>query len=46
MFGTMGYRRDVKIDQIVGVAEEMANFFGRDLPGTVYRTGTLEETRT
>jgi hydroxymethylglutaryl-CoA lyase len=45
MFRNMGFRRDVNLDQIIGVARDMANFFGRELPGTVYRTGTLEVTR-
>ena len=46
MLRNMGFRRDVKLDRIVGVAQDMAKFFGRELPGTVYRTGTLEVTRT
>jgi hydroxymethylglutaryl-CoA lyase len=44
MFRNMGFRQDVNLDQIVDVARDMANFFGRELPGTVYRTGTLMET--
>ncbi|HEX7572099.1 MAG TPA: hydroxymethylglutaryl-CoA lyase [Bacteroidota bacterium] len=46
MFRNMGFRRDVKLDQIVDVARDMETFFGRELPGTVYRTGTLDVTRT
>jgi hydroxymethylglutaryl-CoA lyase len=46
MFRNMGFRRDVKLDQIVGVARDMEKFFGRELPGTVYRTGTLDVART
>jgi hydroxymethylglutaryl-CoA lyase len=46
MFRNMGFRRDVKLDQIVDVARDMEKFFGRELPGTVYRTGTLDVTRT
>lgn len=42
MFRTMGFRRDVKLDQLVGVAQDIAKFFGREMPGMVYRTGTLE----
>ena len=41
MFRTMGFRQDVKLEQIIGVAASMAGFFGREMPGTVYRTGTL-----
>ena len=43
MLRTMGFRRDVKLDQLVDVAKDMATFFGRELPGTVYRTGTLPQ---
>jgi hydroxymethylglutaryl-CoA lyase len=46
MFRTMGFRRDVHLDRLIAVAKEMAAYFGRELPGTVYRTGTLEVTRT
>jgi hydroxymethylglutaryl-CoA lyase len=42
MFRTMGFRRDVKLDQLVSVAQDFAKFFGREMPGMVYRTGTLE----
>ena len=46
MFRNMGFRRDVSLEQLIAVANDMANYFGRELPGTVYRTGTLEVTRT
>ena len=46
MFRAMGFRHDVKLDQIVGVAEDMAKFFGRELPGMVYRTGIRTEAGT
>lgn len=41
MFRTMGFRQDVDLERIIGVAASMARFFGRELPGTVYRTGIL-----
>ncbi len=41
MFRAMEIRRDVNLDEIIGVAAGMAEFFGRELPGTVYRTGTI-----
>ena len=44
MFRAMGIRRDVNLDELIGVAVDMAEFFGRELPGTVYRTGTLVQT--
>jgi hydroxymethylglutaryl-CoA lyase len=43
MFRTMGFRRDVHLDRLIAVAKEMAAYFGRELPGTVYRTGTIME---
>jgi len=41
MLGAMGIGCGVRLDDIIGVAADMAEFFGRDLPGTVYRTGTF-----
>jgi hydroxymethylglutaryl-CoA lyase len=41
MFRAMGIRRDLNLDELIGVAVDMAEFFGRELPGTVYRTGTF-----
>jgi hydroxymethylglutaryl-CoA lyase len=46
MFRTMGVRRDVHLDALIALAKDMAAFFGRELPGTVYRTGTLMEAGT
>jgi len=41
MFQAMGSRRDVDLEGILGVARDMAYYFGRELPGMVHRTGTL-----
>jgi hydroxymethylglutaryl-CoA lyase len=41
MFRAMGIRTDVNLEAIIGVAADMAKYFGRELPGTVYRIGTL-----
>jgi hydroxymethylglutaryl-CoA lyase len=46
MFRTMGFRQDVNLERIIGVAASMAQFFGREMPGTVYRTGTLMKAET
>jgi hydroxymethylglutaryl-CoA lyase len=43
MVRNMGFRQDVNLDQLITVATDMANFLGRELPGTVYRTGTRME---
>lgn len=41
MLQGMGLRRDVDLDGLIAVAGDVARFFGRELPGTVYRTGTV-----
>jgi hydroxymethylglutaryl-CoA lyase len=43
MFRAMGIRPDVNLDVIIGIAGDMAAYFGREMPGMVYRTGTLTE---
>ena len=45
MFRNMGLRTDIDLGKIIGAAQDMAAYFGRELPGTVYRTGTLEAAR-
>jgi hydroxymethylglutaryl-CoA lyase len=40
MLQRMGRRGDVRLDQVIAVAGEVAAFFGREMPGKVYRTGT------
>ncbi len=39
----MGLRADVKLDVLIGTAGDVARFFGREMPGTVYRTGTIAQ---
>ncbi len=36
-----GTRRDLDLNTLIGVARDVADFFGRDLPGRVHRTGAL-----
>lgn len=36
-----GLRPDIKLDGLITVARDVAAFFGRDLPGCVYKTGPL-----
>ena len=43
MLQRTGLRRDVRLDRLIAVAGDMSRFFGRELPGTVYRTGTVAE---
>ena len=43
MFQRMGCRADVKLDGIIAVAREVAEFFHRDMPGSVYKTGAITQ---
>jgi len=36
-----GLRRDVRLDALLDVARDVARFFGRDMAGSVYRTGPV-----
>jgi hydroxymethylglutaryl-CoA lyase len=36
-----GARLDVDLDRLIGVARDVAAFFGREMPGRVHRTGSL-----
>ncbi|MBL0312429.1 MAG: hydroxymethylglutaryl-CoA lyase [Holophagaceae bacterium] len=36
-----GERSDTRLDGLISVARDVATFFGRDLPGCVYKTGAL-----
>jgi len=38
-----GLRPDVRLDRLIALARDISGFFGRDLPGTVYRTGTVAD---
>jgi hydroxymethylglutaryl-CoA lyase len=40
-----GLRPDIRLDGLISVARDVAAFFGRDLPGCVYRTGPLTTER-
>lgn len=43
MWQRMGLRRDISLEKLIDLACDMSNFFGRDLPGTIYRTGPIQE---
>jgi hydroxymethylglutaryl-CoA lyase len=38
-----GLRTDIQLSALVDVARDMARFFGRDMPGSVYKAGPLLE---
>jgi len=41
MLQRMGRRADVGLGAIIGIAGEVAAFFGREMPGKVYKTGPV-----
>ncbi len=43
MLQRMGLRDDVKLETLIATANDVARFFGREMPGTVYRTGAVPE---
>jgi len=42
MFQRMGLRRDIRLPQLIDLARDAAAYFGRDLPGSIYKTGAIE----
>ena len=43
MWQRMGLRRDISLEKLIDLARDMSKFFGRELPGTIYRTGPIPE---
>jgi len=43
MWQRMGLRRDISLEKLIDLACDMSRFFGRELPGTIYRTGPIQE---
>jgi hydroxymethylglutaryl-CoA lyase len=43
MLQRSGARPEVRLDRLIAVAQDVAGYFGRDLPGTVYRAGTVAD---
>jgi hydroxymethylglutaryl-CoA lyase len=41
-----GQRTDIDLGALIGISQEVAAFFGRELPGCVYKTGPILEKRT
>jgi len=42
MLQHMGLRRDISLDRLTAVAQEVSAYFGREMPGVIYRTGPIE----
>jgi hydroxymethylglutaryl-CoA lyase len=41
MFQNMGIRNDIKIEKLIQVSKEASEFLKRELPGMIYKTGTI-----
>jgi hydroxymethylglutaryl-CoA lyase len=41
MLQRMGLRKDLKLDGLISLAREVAELFGREMPGIIYRTGPI-----
>jgi len=44
MLHRMDLRRDLRLEPLLRLAETMGAYFGREMPGTIYRTGPIPET--
>ena len=42
MFRRMNVRRDIRLDPLIDLARDVAGFFGREMPGMVYRVGQIK----
>ncbi|MGE0452539.1 MAG: hydroxymethylglutaryl-CoA lyase [Vicinamibacteria bacterium] len=38
-----GVRTEIRLDSLLGVARELSAFFGREMPGSVYRAGAIPQ---
>lgn len=43
MFNRMGLRNDINLDGIIEVTKEASDYFNRQLPGLIHRTGKIPE---
>jgi len=41
MFQNMDIRKDIKLDLLSQISKEASEYFKRELPGIVYKTGTI-----
>jgi hydroxymethylglutaryl-CoA lyase len=41
MLHRMNLRKDVNLDKLIGIAQDVANFFARETSGIIYKTGTI-----
>jgi len=38
-----GLRNDIDLDQLIGVANDVAGYFEREMPGCIYKTGSIRK---
>jgi hydroxymethylglutaryl-CoA lyase len=43
MFQKMNLRKDVQLDKLIAIAKEAAEYFKRELPGVIYKTGKIPD---
>jgi hydroxymethylglutaryl-CoA lyase len=41
MMQRMDLRHDIKLDNLIEIAGDVSRFFGREMPGTIYKTGAI-----
>jgi len=41
MLQRMGLKKDINLDRLIETATDISQFFARDLPGTIYKTGKI-----
>ena len=46
MLQRMGLRKDVRLATLIAVAQDVAAFFNREMPGMVYQTGSIPDLST
>lgn len=42
LFQKMNLRNDVKLENLIAISKEAAEYFKRELPGTIYKTGMIK----
>jgi hydroxymethylglutaryl-CoA lyase len=45
-FQRMGIRRDIRLDQLLAVARDLAHYFNRELPGFILKSGPIVDVKT
>ena len=43
MFQKMNLRNDIQLDKLIAIAKEAAEYFKRELPGVIYKTGKIPD---